>query len=131
MLVWAEYGCMRNSLEEKTSAALEGMAEGCPHPNRVWNTLWVLWCVCVCVLVPKSCPTLCDSMDCSQPASSVHGCSPGKNTGVGYHALLQVGSLIKSHEQGLGKQKLTLENKEFPSNSLTEVTLGLYTGQNP
>ena len=83
------------------------------------------------MLTDQLCPTLCDSMDCSQPASSVHGCSPGKNTGVGYYALLQVGSLIKSHEQGLGKQKLTLENKEFPSNSLTEVTLGLYTGQNP
>ena len=31
-------------------------------------------CVCVCVcLVPKSCLTLCDPMDCSQPGSSVHG----------------------------------------------------------
>ena len=28
-------------------------------------------------------------MDCSPPGSSVHGNSPGKNTGVGYHALLQ------------------------------------------
>ena len=27
-------------------------------------------------------------MDCSPPGSSVHGNSPGKNTGVGYHALL-------------------------------------------
>ena len=35
------------------------------------------------------CPTLCDSMDCSLPGSSVHGDSPGKNTGVGCHALLQ------------------------------------------
>ena len=34
-----------------------------------------------------SCPTLCDPMDCSPPGSSVH--SPGKNTGVGCHALLQ------------------------------------------
>ena len=30
-------------------------------------------CVCVCVLVTQSCPTLCDSMDCSLPGSSVHG----------------------------------------------------------
>ena len=29
-------------------------------------------------------------MDCSPPGSSVHGDSPGKNTGVGCHALLQV-----------------------------------------
>ena len=28
-------------------------------------------------------------MDCSPPGSSVHGISPGKNTGVGCHALLQ------------------------------------------
>ena len=28
-------------------------------------------------------------MDCSLPGSSVHGDSPGKNTGVGCHALLQ------------------------------------------
>ena len=28
-------------------------------------------------------------MDCSPPGSSVHGDSPGNNTGVGCHALLQ------------------------------------------
>ena len=33
--------------------------------------------------------SLCDSMDCSPPGSSVHGDSPGKNTGIGCHALLQ------------------------------------------
>ena len=31
--------------------------------------------------------TLCDPMDCSPPGSSVHGDSPGKNTGVGCHDL--------------------------------------------
>ena len=45
-------------------------------------------CVCVC-LVTQSCPTLCDPMNCSLPGSSVHKDSPGKNTGVGCHALLQ------------------------------------------
>ena len=35
------------------------------------------------------CLTLCDPMDCSLPGSSVHGYSPGKNTGVGCHFLLQ------------------------------------------
>ena len=39
-------------------------------------------------LVTQSCLTLCDSMDCSPPGSSVHGDSPGKNTGVGCQALL-------------------------------------------
>ena len=40
-------------------------------------------CVCVCVQSLQSCLTLCDPMDCSPPGSSVHGDSPGKNTGVG------------------------------------------------
>ena len=40
-------------------------------------------------LVTKSCPTLCNPIDCNLPGSSVHGDSPGKNTGVGCHFLLQ------------------------------------------
>ena len=40
-------------------------------------------------LVAESCQTLCNPMDCSPPGSSVHGDSPGKNTGVGSHSLLQ------------------------------------------
>ena len=36
-----------------------------------------------------SCLTLFDPINCSPPGSSVHGDSPGKNTGVGCHALLQ------------------------------------------
>ena len=43
----------------------------------------------VLCLVTQSCPTLCNPMDCSPSGSSVHGDSPGKNTGVGCHALLQ------------------------------------------
>ena len=37
----------------------------------------------------QSCPTLCNPMDYSPPDSSVHGDSPGKNAGVGHHAILQ------------------------------------------
>ena len=37
----------------------------------------------------QSCPTLYDPISCSPPGSSVHGDSPGKNTGVGCHLLLQ------------------------------------------
>ena len=40
-------------------------------------------------ILAQSCPTLCSAMDCSPPGSSVHGNSPGKNTGVGCHALPQ------------------------------------------
>ena len=65
-------------------------------------TFWILWlillevgkcdqlgkCSVLC-LVAQLCLTLCDSTDCRSPGSSVHGDSPGKNTEVGYHALLQ------------------------------------------
>ena len=37
----------------------------------------------------QSCLTLCDPMDCSPPGSSVHGDSPGKDTEVSGHVLLQ------------------------------------------
>ena len=47
-------------------------------------------CVCVCVcLVTQLCLTLCHPMDRSLAGSSVHGNSPGKNTGVDCSALLQ------------------------------------------
>ena len=45
----------------------------------------VLCCVC---LIAQSCLTLYNYI-CSPPNSSVLGNSPGKNTGVGCHALLQ------------------------------------------
>ena len=41
------------------------------------------------MLVSQLCLTVCYPMDGSPPGSSVHGDSPGKNTGVGCHALLQ------------------------------------------
>ena len=37
----------------------------------------------------QSCLTLCDPMDSHPPGSSVPGDSPGRNTGVGCHGLLQ------------------------------------------
>ena len=40
-------------------------------------------------------------MDCSLPGSSVHGDSPGKNTGVGCHALLQRIFLTQGSNPGL------------------------------
>ena len=43
---------------------------------------WILYCICSAVLclVFQLCPILCDPMDYSQPGSSIHGDSPGKNT---------------------------------------------------
>ena len=43
----------------------------------------------VLCLAAQQCPTLCDPMDFNPPGSSVLGDSPSKNTGVGFHALLQ------------------------------------------
>ena len=47
------------------------------------------WCMLTCMLSCFSRVWLCDPMDCSPPGSSVHGILPGKNTGVGWNALLQ------------------------------------------
>ena len=59
------------------------------HLNSVYalliNAYIHLYILCS---VAQSCPTLCDSMDCGPPGSSVHGDSPGEDT-VGCHALLQ------------------------------------------
>ena len=46
-------------------------------------------CCAVLCLVTQSSLTFCNPMDCSLQGSSVHGDSPGKNIGVGCHALLQ------------------------------------------
>ena len=43
----------------------------------------------VLCLVGQMSLTLCDPIDCSPPGSSVHGGSPGKNTGVACRAFLQ------------------------------------------
>ena len=51
--------------------------------------------------VTQSCPTLCDPMNCSPPGTSVHGDSPGKNTGMGCHALLQRIFLTQGLNPGL------------------------------
>ena len=55
--------------------------------------------IAVLCLVAQSSPTLCDPMECSPPGSSVHGDSPGRNIGVGCHALLQGSSLPRDGTQ--------------------------------
>ena len=54
------------------------------HTKRVTIT----WQSSACCVLSRS-VILCDPMNCRPPGSSVHGDSPGKNTGVGCHALLQ------------------------------------------
>ena len=52
-------------------------------------------------LVAELSLTLCDPMDCSLPGSSVLGDSPGKNTGMGCHTLLQGIFPTQESNQGL------------------------------
>ena len=45
-----------------------------PQAKECWRLPEVLCvCVCVCVCVAQSCLSLCDSINCSLPSSSVHG----------------------------------------------------------
>ena len=62
------------------------------------------FCICWHNLSVKSlqlCSTLWDPVDCGPQGSSVHGDSPGKNTGVGCHALLQAFFLTQGSNPGL------------------------------
>ena len=58
----------------------------------------------------QSCLTFCDPLDCSPPGSSVHGDSPGKNIGVGCHALFQ--GIFPT--QGLNPRLLCLQPGSLP-----------------
>ena len=60
-----------------------------PLPTPLVPSLCVCVCVCVCVQLLQSCQTLCSPMDCSPPVLLCPWDSPGKNTGVGCHSLLQ------------------------------------------
>ena len=77
-----------------------------------WTMFFFRYMHVLC-LVAQLCPTVCDSMDCSPPGSSVHGDSPGKNSGVGSHALLQ--GIFPT--QGLNPGSPTLEVDSLPSES--------------
>ena len=82
--------------------------------------------VCAYCSVSQSGPTLCNPMDCSPPGSSVHGDSPGKNTGVGCHALLQgifVVSICKK------KKKKKNPNVLAPETNLVENDFPMDQGQ--
>ena len=82
-------------------------------PNFCIRTLKAVPCFSVMYkenmlfLVTQSCLTLCDPMDCSPPGSSVFGDSPGKNTGVGCHALLH-----KKYPIGSGTRRMAFINWE-------------------
>ena len=58
----------------------------CPITISYFHLHYGWYAIC---LVAQSCPTLGNSMDCRPAGSPVLEDSPGKNTGVGCHALLQ------------------------------------------
>ena len=58
-------------------------------PSRFVTTSTAWDVPCAVLRLVTQCLTLCNPVDCSLPGSSVHGDSPGKNTGVGCHAFLQ------------------------------------------
>ena len=70
--------------------------------------------VIVLYLVTRSCPTLCEPKDCSPPGTSVREDSPGKNTGVGCHALLQ--GIFPSWELNSGLPLLQADSLPFEPN---------------
>ena len=65
----------------------------CMQVCHVINTQTIInkWKLLKCMHAKslQLCQILCNPIDWSLPSSSVHGDSPGKNTGVGCHALLQ------------------------------------------
>ena len=71
-------------------------------------------------LVTQLCPTLCDPIDCCPPGSSVHGDSPGRNTRVGCHGLLQ--GILPT--QGSNTWSLALQADSLPSEPSGKPKLG-------
>ena len=49
----------------------------------------ICMCLYMCLKSLQLCMTLCNTVDFNSPGSSVHGGSPGENTGMGCHVLLQ------------------------------------------
>ena len=71
----------------------------------------------LCILA-QSCPTLCNPVNNSPPVSSVHGDSPGKNTGVGCHALLQGIFPTQGSNSGLPHCEQILNQLSYQGGSL-------------
>ena len=81
--------------------------------DLIWSEPGVL------CLVADPCLTLCDPKDWSLLGSSVHGDSPGKNTGMSCHALLQQIFPIQGLNPGLPHCKwilYCLRHQESPTN---------------
>ena len=90
-LSWPPPGDLPNPGIKPASLMSPALAGGFLTTSTTWEAQAFIISLCCAILrlVAQSCPTLCNPMDCSPPGSSVHEDSPGKNTGVGCHTLLQ------------------------------------------
>ena len=73
------------------------------------------------VLVPQSCPTLCDPADCPRPF-------PGRNSGVGCHSLLQGIFPTQRSNPGLLHCRQILYHLSYQGNTVSYEVL-LNSGQ--
>ena len=85
------YPLQDSGLENSTDCIVHGVAKSGTRLSDTFTFMYGDICLYVCMWTKsiQSCLTLCNPMDCSPRGSSVHGDSPGKNTGMGCHALLQ------------------------------------------
>ena len=72
----------------------------------------------VCVLIQSVMSNSLQPRGCSPPGFSVHGYSPGKNTGMGCHALLQ-GNFPNP---GVEPRSLALQADSLPSEPPEKLT---------
>ena len=79
--------------------------------------------------VAQSCLTLCNPMECGLPGSSVHEDSPGKNTGVGCHFLLQEIFPTQGSNPGLLHCRQMLYCLSHQGNYSTYIALHSHTQQ--
>ena len=77
-------------------------------------------------LATQSCPILSDPLDCSLPGSSVHGDSPGKNTGVDGHALLQGIFLTQGSNPGLMYYRQILHSLCHQGSPIMDIEVSSY-----
>ena len=93
-------GDLPNPRMEPTSFMSLALAGGFFTTSTTWEDplLPHLWAGLS--LASQSRLTLCSPIDCSLSGSFVRGDSPGKNTGVGCHALLQ--EILTNQESNLG-----------------------------
>ena len=106
-----KYAQAHSATGDSTRSLGEGLGE----------QLWPPLC-----LVAQLCPTLCDPTHCS-PSGSVCGDSPGKNSGVGCHALLQGIFLTQGSNPGLPHRRWVL----YQLNYLGSLTPALFYTNGP